>query len=372
MTGATHTTATTFSCKHVLAFLQFSLHCAYMFVARRLLLTCRRVFAFLHPSLHCEPLVVLHTAIMDHIPASMDAVLSAPQPQSQHPAASSAATPNAQQQQQHAAAAPAAAGRTIVAEHDSPAAAAGNSSSTSVVQGTDSKEQLSHTAVTGSVACFYSISSGQPGLAGVDLGNFLIKKAAQHLLAELPQLQHLVTLSPIPGFRVWLITKLQGDAAAAVKSAAMNSGGIDSSSDSGLGSHVSQEQQLLRPHEAGTVLHLYQQLVLVEQSNKKQQCSTSTASGSSSSSSSVTASTALLQLVQSNAWLQLPEDQQQALQPVLLRLCACYLLREKRRGVALDPVEHFHLKNGAWLWRINTRCDAAATAAAAAAATTRL
>jgi hypothetical protein len=303
------------------------------------------VFAFLHPSLHCEPLVVLHTAIMDHIPASMDAVLTTPQ-QLQHAAGSSPATLSAQQQQQLAAAAPAApaaAGSAIVAEHESPAAGA-----------------------AGSVACFYSISSGQPGLSGVDLGNFLIKKAAQHLLAELPQLQHLVTLSPIPGFRAWLITKLQAAAAAA----ATNSDGIDSSRDVGIGSHISQEQQLLPPHEADTVLHLYQQVAQLQQQNQQQQCtstresSTSTNPGSSSSS---TASSALLQLVQRNAWLQLPDEQQQALQPVLLRLCAGYLLRERRRGWALDPVEHFHLKNGAWLWRINTRWAAAAAAAAAAA-----
>jgi hypothetical protein len=338
-----------------------SLQCSYMFVARRPPLACRRVFAFLHPSLHCEPLVVLHTAIMDHIPATMDAVLTAPQTQ-YTPASSPDRLNTEHQQQQHAAAAP--------AGHASPAAAAGGSSSAGAVQDTDSVEQQSRTAVTGSVACFYSISSGQPGLAGVDLGNFLIKKAAQHLLAELPQLQHLVTLSPIPGFRAWLITKLQADAAAA----AVNSDGIDNSQDGGLGSHISQEQQLLRPHEAGTVLHLYQQLVQLKQQNQNQQCTSAPANSTSadpgSSSSSVTASSALLHIMQSNAWLQLPEEQQQALQPVLLRLCACYLLREKRRGVALDPVEHFHLKNGAWLWRINTRC-AAAAAAAAAAATTR-
>ncbi|WIA15337.1 hypothetical protein OEZ85_002002 [Tetradesmus obliquus] len=58
--------------------------------------------------------------------------------------------------------------------------------------------------------------------------------------------------------------------------------------------------------------------------------------------------------------LVLPEAGQAALQPVLLRLCGRYLLAETRRGWALDPVQHFHLKNGAWLWRINTRADLSA------------
>lgn len=57
-------------------------------------------------------------------------------------------------------------------------------------------------------AVFYSISSTQKGLAGVDLGNFLIKQVAQRVLAEFPNVQMLVTLSPIPGFRAWLHTQV--------------------------------------------------------------------------------------------------------------------------------------------------------------------
>jgi hypothetical protein len=183
----------------------------------------------------------------------------------------------------------------------------------------------------------------------VDLGNFLIKKAAQHLLAELPQLQHLVTLSPIPGFRTWLITKLQAGSSSSSSSTGM------ASSDS------SQEQQLLQPHEADTVALLSQQLLQQQEqaTTGSERTSSVSRSSSSSSSAAASASAALLQLVQTNTWLQLPEEQQQGLQPVLLRLCARYLLIERRRGWALDPVEHFHLKNGAWLWRINTRWAAA-------------
>lgn len=51
---------------------------------------------------------------------------------------------------------------------------------------------------------FYSISSTQAGLAGIDLGTFLIKHVAGQLLRDFPGLQHLSTLSPLPGFSKWL------------------------------------------------------------------------------------------------------------------------------------------------------------------------
>jgi malonyl-CoA decarboxylase len=54
------------------------------------------------------------------------------------------------------------------------------------------------------VAAFYSISNCQPGLRGVSLGNFLIKRVAEQLQRELPQLRTFCTLSPIPGFASWL------------------------------------------------------------------------------------------------------------------------------------------------------------------------
>jgi malonyl-CoA decarboxylase len=54
------------------------------------------------------------------------------------------------------------------------------------------------------VAAFYSISNCQPGLKGVSLGNFLIKRVAEELQRELPQLRAFGTLSPIPGFARWV------------------------------------------------------------------------------------------------------------------------------------------------------------------------
>ena len=57
------------------------------------------------------------------------------------------------------------------------------------------------------VAAFYSISNCEPGLRGVSLGNFLIKRVAKELQRELPQLKRFCTLSPIPGFGAWLRSK---------------------------------------------------------------------------------------------------------------------------------------------------------------------
>jgi malonyl-CoA decarboxylase len=55
------------------------------------------------------------------------------------------------------------------------------------------------------VAVFYSISNCQPGLRGVSLGNFLIKRVAEQLKRELPQVRTFCTLSPMPGFMAWLV-----------------------------------------------------------------------------------------------------------------------------------------------------------------------
>ncbi len=52
-------------------------------------------------------------------------------------------------------------------------------------------------------ATFYSISNCHDGLVGVSLGDMLIKSVVDELLREFPNLENLVTLSPIPGFRQW-------------------------------------------------------------------------------------------------------------------------------------------------------------------------
>lgn len=57
-------------------------------------------------------------------------------------------------------------------------------------------------------AIFYSISSPQKGLRGISFGEYLIKRAVDALSHDLPRLSTFATLSPIPGFRVWLENRI--------------------------------------------------------------------------------------------------------------------------------------------------------------------
>ena len=63
--------------------------------------------------------------------------------------------------------------------------------------------------VDADTAIFYSISNCQRGLTGVSFGNFLIKQVVRELAAENPRLRRFATLSPVPGFRKWLIREAQ-------------------------------------------------------------------------------------------------------------------------------------------------------------------
>ena len=109
---------------------------------RRRLQPDRRCYAFFHPQLGDEPLIFVEVALVDQMADAIAPLLETP--------------PDA---------------------------------------------QLASKATT---AVFYSISNCQPGLRGVSLGNFLIKKVAGQLRRELPQLKTFCTLSPVPGFARWL------------------------------------------------------------------------------------------------------------------------------------------------------------------------
>ena len=108
---------------------------------RRLAPGDRRCFAFFHPTLQDEPLVFVEVALTSDVPVSIAPLLAEAKP-----------------------------GRIARA----------------------------------TTAVFYSISSCQPGLRGVSLGNFLIKHVVEELLRELPNLKTFVTLSPVPRFAAWL------------------------------------------------------------------------------------------------------------------------------------------------------------------------
>jgi malonyl-CoA decarboxylase len=56
-----------------------------------------------------------------------------------------------------------------------------------------------------SCAVFYSITNCQQGLRGVSFGNVLVKQVVDDLGREFPRVKTFATLSPIPGFRTWLV-----------------------------------------------------------------------------------------------------------------------------------------------------------------------
>jgi malonyl-CoA decarboxylase len=54
-------------------------------------------------------------------------------------------------------------------------------------------------------AIFYSITNCQEGLRGVSFGNVLVKQVVDDLGGEFRRVRTFATLSPIPGFREWLV-----------------------------------------------------------------------------------------------------------------------------------------------------------------------
>jgi len=110
---------------------------------RRRLEPDRRCFAFFHPTLPGEPLIFVEVALLDAMPEAIAPLLERRRPSG------------------------------------------------------DREDRYR-------VAAFYSISNCQPGLRGVNLGDFLIKRVAERLQAEQPRLKTFCTLSPIPGFADWL------------------------------------------------------------------------------------------------------------------------------------------------------------------------
>jgi malonyl-CoA decarboxylase len=148
------------------------------------------------------------------------------------------------------------------------------------------------------VAVFYSISNCQPGLRNVSLGNFLIKRVADELKRELPQLRSFCTLSPIPSLLPWLTKVKTFDDLAGIK-----------------------PQQAA--HAAQALGHL------------RKACGDD-----------------LSTLSQLNTLQALPPVAQQA----LCRLAATYLVfgSPTPRG---DPVARFHLDNGARLERLNANAN---------------
>lgn len=144
-------------------------------------------------------------------------------------------------------------------------------------------------------AIFYSITNAQKGLAGISFGNFLIKRVVSVLTGEMKHIKTFATLSPIPGFRVWLDPLL-----------------------------IKGEESLLLPEECDAI----------KRATKLKNAAEALYTLLEGEWNKDKATTALLK-------------------PILQRLGAHYLLNEKKKGKPLDPVAGFHLFNGARLERLN-------------------
>jgi len=165
------------------------------------------------------------------------------------------------------------------------------------------------------VAVFYSISNCQPGLRGVSLGNFLIKRVADQLKRELPQLKTFCTLSPIPGLMGWLRP---------LCSAAADPAHLP---------HLAAPGGPLAGLPAAAAERAVQALAQLREA----------------------ASDNLHALTQATTLAALPADAHHA----LWRLAALYLVHRSPRAGG-DPVARFHLDNGARLERLNAQADLSA------------
>ncbi len=152
-------------------------------------------------------------------------------------------------------------------------------------------------------AIFYSISNCHLGLAGINFGNFLIKRVVDDLVSELPNLKTFATLSPIPGFRDWV-----------------------------------------REHSNGG------QMALFEDSEfQSLQAITGAADPVE----------AIESLLEQPDWMS-RTDLTSVLEPILMRLCAHYLVQSRDGQRARNRVAHFHLSNGARIERIDWLADTSA------------
>ncbi|RLN94124.1 hypothetical protein BBJ28_00022443 [Nothophytophthora sp. Chile5] len=171
----------------------------------------------------------------------------------------------------------------------------------------DETEQLVE-ASHAKAAIFYSISSTQKGLSGVDLGNFLIKEVAKALKTEHPHLKIFATLSPLPQFMPWLETQRNKT-----------------------------DESLVATSELEVLLGVLDERDAAVEAD-------------------ATAVAAVLDALSIANWAEDPELMD-ALKPIVLKLGARYIYHEKKRGKALDPVTNFHVRNGAIFERINWLAD---------------
>jgi len=170
------------------------------------------------------------------------------------------------------------------------------------------KEVLKETPIASTdvtTAIFYAINSTQKGLSGIDVGNRLIKRVVHELKKEFKNIKIFCTFSPVPGFRNWLLSKLNQKL----------------STKAGIENFLTSDEQ--------------KNLQSLNLTND--------------------AYTSLEKILQNSLWVQYPIEL--VVKNILLRLCVRYLILEKYNTYAIDPVANFHLQNGAILERINWNAD---------------
>uniref|UniRef100_T1JCC3 Malonyl-CoA decarboxylase C-terminal domain-containing protein n=1 Tax=Strigamia maritima TaxID=126957 RepID=T1JCC3_STRMM len=228
----------------------------------------RRCFVFTHSSMPREPIVVLHTALTNEISKSIQGIVV----------------------------------QRVHSDTD--------------VSGSMSGYEEDPRKIT--TAIFYSITSTQKGLQGIELGNYLIKRVVRQLQVEFPQMTQFSSLSPIPGFSQWLLQKITA---------------VEKTPDLGndlLAATEIAEIEALLPVVPGVDGPLANQTQNIWQKLRK--------------------------TISTNSWV-VNEKLSQKLETPLMRLCARYLYSEKHRGFALDSVANFHSRNGAVMWRLNWKAD---------------
>jgi len=180
-------------------------------------------------------------------------------------------------------------------------------------------------------ATFYSITNTEPGLAGVDLGNHLIKSVVSVLQKEFPKLTSFSTLSPIPKFRNWLEGKIVRYHEGLREKQQSK---LDSRHDVSNSSLRFMDDDLFHPTELQQLERIF---------------------------SSHTPLLDLLETLKSPNWHIDDEgndsDLVGKLQPILMKLAAYYLVVERHYGRPLCPVAKFHIRNGAEMYRLNYMAD---------------
>ncbi|XP_061432294.1 LOW QUALITY PROTEIN: malonyl-CoA decarboxylase, mitochondrial [Lethenteron reissneri] len=274
----------------------------------------RRCFVFTHAAMPREPLVVLHVALTDAISSDIRSIVR----ESPTAATPGPATP----------AAPAAPAGIVAPPEDAGRVRA---------------------------AVFYSISATQRGLQGIDLGHHLIKHVVRQLQAEFPStLRDFSSLSPIPGFTRWLagvlasydprpltsVTPLPPSPSSNPEEAARRPPALPAARRGG---------QVGSPHWPPGRLGVARGALALTAAPTTR---TKTAAAAAAAGERRTGAGAA-----SLDWWR-RGDLREAMRAPLTRLCARYLVGERRRGRALDPVAHFHLRNGAEAWRLNWMADA--------------